>query len=212
MNYYERLIIMNKLRSQVPYKKIDYEIRHLNADLKKILQNDFTYNCAYCNDRDTYAGGFDNYHIEHFAPRSKFAEYEFKFSNLFYSCPYCNRAKSNKWITNDPLISFNDNKGFVNPCTDEYDNHLARNDYGSIIYKTDLGRYMYVELKLYLKRHQVNFLLDKIIKQRHILKEMKERSSITKEKKELLEKIINKLNEIFVDTFTSENYKELELN
>lgn len=202
---------MNKLRSQVPYKKIDYDVKNLNKELKIVLQNDFSYNCAYCNDRDTYSGGIDNYHIEHFAPRSKFNEYEFKFSNLFYSCPYCNRAKSNKWITNDPNVSFKDGQGFVNPCTDEYDNHLDRNDFGAIYYKTDLGKYMYIELKLYLKRHQVNYLLDKIIKQRHILKEMKDRKSISKDKKDLLENIISKLNEVFVDLYTSENYKELEL-
>jgi uncharacterized protein (TIGR02646 family) len=64
---------------------------------KKHLENDFNNRCGYCDDPDSYYGQEISYHIDHFKPKSEFPELEVEYKNLVYSCPYCNRAKSNKW-------------------------------------------------------------------------------------------------------------------
>ena len=50
-------------------------------------------------------------------------------------------------------------KGFIDPCTDDYYKYIYRNEDGSIGYNGELGKYIYNELNLYLKRHQINYNL-----------------------------------------------------
>lgn len=193
---------MYKLRDKIPFKpQEDFLVSSFNKDLKEDLRNDFNKCCAYCNDHDAYAGGKDNYHIEHFVPKSKFSEYKNKYSNLLYSCPYCNRAKSNKWVTDDPAVSHNDVDGFVNPCSDDYDKHLARDLSGKIMALTSVGQYMYKEMKLYLRRHQINFLLNKVIQQRKIIHKAIDEDNLDVERTVIFKKILIQLNQIFVSVF-----------
>lgn len=133
-----------------------------NKTIKKYLAKDFDRRCAYCDDLDIYSGGRDAYHVEHFAPKEKFSELKFTYENLLYSCPYCNISKSNKWVGRTPYENVVGDKGFVDPCSDDYYKHLARDDAGNIIYLTPLGKYMYYELKLYLKRHSILYNVDQI--------------------------------------------------
>lgn len=133
-----------------------------NQSNKKRLIIDFEHKCAYCDDLDKYAGGSKTYHVEHFAPKDKFPELEFYYDNLLYACPYCNISKSNKWPSDQYSVNVVDNIGFVDPCNHEYNEHLKRENDGSIGFKTDLGEYMYYELKLYLQRHQLIYNLNRI--------------------------------------------------
>ncbi|WP_406795353.1 HNH endonuclease [Bacillus velezensis] len=142
-----------------------------NTSNKKRLAKDFNNRCGYCDDLDTYGGGYNVYHVEHFAPREKFKELQYTYDNLLYSCPYCNISKSNKWVgatSNENILG---EEGFIDPCGKEYDDHLKRAVNGRIIYKTSIGFYMYKELKLYLKRHEILYNLEKIRLKRNQLKE-----------------------------------------
>lgn len=148
---------MKKLKKEKPVRSYSGEKWITNPTNKKYLAIDFKNRCAYCDDLDTFNGEYRAYHVEHFAPKEKFPELRFDYSNLLYACPYCNGSKSDKWPSSDPKINVVNDKGFLDPCGEEYYNHLHRNDDGSIGYDTKLGKYIYDELNLGLKRHQIIF-------------------------------------------------------
>ena len=143
-----------------------------NSTNKKYLRIDFNSRCAYCDDWDFFNGGKRNYQVEHFAPREKFPELIHDYSNLLYACPYCNGSKSNKWPSDSARKNVVGDKGFLDPCEDEYYNHLYRKDDGSIGYKTKLGEYIYRELNLGLKRHQVIYCQTELNEQLKKLKKV----------------------------------------
>lgn len=162
---------MNKIRDRIPKHSYKGERWKTNTSNKKRLVEDFMHRCAYCDDHDHYSGGYNTYHVDHFAPKSKFKELEFVYENLMYSCPYCNAAKKDKWIGDNSENSVFNDEGFINPCTNEYDRHFFRDNTGNIKPLTNIGRYMYRELKLYLSRHSIIYQLDRIRLQRKRLKE-----------------------------------------
>lgn len=139
---------------------------------KKYLKADFHNRCAYCDDSDYYHGGYRNFHVDHFAPKKKFPAYEFVYENLLYACPFCNESKSDKWPSETVSISVVEDVGFVNPCSDEYDTHLGRDESGRIFPKTPLGEYMYKTLKLYLQRHEYAHIMDQLCERRSTIKEL----------------------------------------
>ena len=145
MPVYHRELI--PARSAVAYKG-NYRL------YKGELRADFNYRCGYCDSTDEYFGGLSGAHIDHFAPKSKFPTLATQYDNLVYSCPFCNRAKSNKWLGNDANIPNDGKEGFVDPCSDEFDRHLTRRASGEIVPKTRLGEYMVDHLKLRLVRHR----------------------------------------------------------
>ena len=152
-----------------------------NKANKKRLIDDFEHRCAYCDDLDKYSGGSKFYHVEHFAPKEKFPELEFQYDNLLYACPYCNVSKSNKWPSSNSNINVVGDIGFVDPCSDEYEKHLGRYENGEIYHKTQLGRYMFNELKLYLQRHQLLYNLGRVhSKLKELKKEIDERERVHK--------------------------------
>jgi len=133
---------------------------------KEDLRNDFYKRCGYCDDLDYYYGGRRIYHIDHFKPHSiaRFTSLKHTYSNLVYSCPFCNIAKSNKW---------EDYNGFIDPCDDEYDEHLKRENDGKITYKTSpQGEFIWKNIKLYLRRHELLWMLDKVETQKEKLNEL----------------------------------------
>lgn len=133
-----------------------------NPEVKKQLAKDFYCCCGYCGDSHHYLGGISNYHIDHFAPKSKFEHLKDVYGNLVYSCPYCNISKSNKWVGSSAEEWVVDNIGFIDPCAKEYSNHLGRKNDGSIYYKTQIGQYIYQELRLYLERHKIIYQLSEL--------------------------------------------------
>lgn len=182
------------LKKKIPIRSHTGEFRKTNSNNKKYLVEDFDHRCAYCDDLDKISGGYDSYHVEHFAPKEKFSELKFMYDNLLYACPYCNRCKNDDWPSDDPKVSVVDNKGYVDPCTKEYYNHLDRNEMtGNIIFKTELGEYMYNKMKLYLRRHAIIYMLDKLSLKRGELKKSidkdKEHDKNTEEKEAILRSI-----------------------
>lgn len=129
---------------------------------KSHLRADFRKRCGYCDGPDVYVGGEGGSHIDHFAPKSKFPALENRYENLVYACPFCNRAKSNKWVGDDPGVPNDGQSGFVDPCSTELDQHLGRSDQGKIVGLTRLGRYLVENLGLRLARHQLVWQLGRM--------------------------------------------------
>jgi len=132
------------------------------TSFKPHIRVDFNKRCGYCDDLDVYHGGSRGYQIDHFKPHSitRFSALKEEYSNLVYSCPFCNRAKSNKWEDTD---------GFIDPCDEEYDNHLERNDRGQIKATSERGKYIHKNLNFHLKRHVLLWMIEKIIQQKEEL-------------------------------------------
>ena len=161
---------MKPIKKTMPCRSFHGNRWHTMLANKKRLMNDFNHKCAYCDDFDRYCGGPGHYHVDHFAPKQKFNHLKYEYSNMLYSCPFCNRAKSDKWVGRNEHENVINEKGFIDPCTTEYELHLHRNDDGSIVAKTNLGEYMRNELKLYLVRHQINYMIEEISMKRLELK------------------------------------------
>lgn len=192
---------MNCIKEKKPVRSYSGEKWRTNSSNKQRLVIDFEHRCAYCDDHDQYIGGYNAYHVEHFAPKEKFGHLEFIYDNLLYSCPYCNISKSNKWVSNEPHIHIVGNKGFVDPCTDDYYTHLQRDDDGKVIFTSEIGQYIYEELKLYLKRHQILFNLEKVRTKKKLLKEKIDEKKKNHEDAMLLEELYKQLCVVFCEYY-----------
>lgn len=110
---------------------------------KPDLRIDFHSHCGYCGSYDGYRHTW--YEVDHFVPKSllggKISNVEY--SNLVYSCKFCNNKKLAKWPTNDIGIPNHNNQGFVDPCSADYDIHLHRTNDGGIMWSTELGKWMW---------------------------------------------------------------------
>jgi len=146
---------MSNIHRDKPARAANIAKKTNYRDYKSALRSDFNSRCGYCDDDDLFLGGKRGYHIDHFAPQSKFGELETEYSNLIYSCPFCNISKSNDWPSNDASENIVGNEGYIDPCDAEYDNHLYRNESGKIIPSTELGNYIHTKLKLNLMRHEM---------------------------------------------------------
>lgn len=149
------MIKVQKLKPKRTFnRKKEFATHH---QYKKYLREDFNNRCGYCDTLDYYLGGSRGSQIDHFKPLKFFPELETTYSNLVYSCSYCNRAKWDKWENID---------GFVDPCDDEYDVHLYRQNNGKLDYNTPRGKYIHSELNFILKRHELLWMLEKLKNQR----------------------------------------------
>ena len=103
------------------WKKIDSASRIQNKgiynDWKQQISDDCFNQCVYCSIHENPWGGIDHYHIDHFKPKSKFPDLTNIITNLYYSCPICNRFKSDDWPCepNDLNVPC-----YPNPCEYNY--------------------------------------------------------------------------------------------
>ena len=165
------------LREKKPIRSYHGERFRTNKTNKKHLALDCNHRCVYCDDIDIYGGGFREYQVEHFAPKSLFPELTYNYDNLLYACPWCNRAKWDKWPSTASDMNIVGNEGFVDPCSDDYDKHLKRNPSGEIEGITPLGKYMCENLNLHLKRHAIVYNVDRL---RQKLKELEDSIGVDK--------------------------------
>ncbi|PVZ12619.1 MULTISPECIES: HNH endonuclease [unclassified Pseudomonas] len=167
-----------------PIRRTNIEVKSRYSLYKVELRVDFLSKCGYCDTLDYYSGGTRGFHIDHFAPKSKFSSLVNDYSNLVYCCPICNIGKSDDWPGTSAAISFIDEKGYIDPCHTDYHNHLARNLDGSIIPLTPLGKYIHKKLKLNLRRRQICWLLERMEQQltqlAQIVKDSDEKNNETK--------------------------------
>ena len=148
----------NPVRNYKGVKKKNYR------DYKDHLISDFSGRCGYTNCSHFWFGGKSNFHIDHFAPKSKFEHLETEYSNLIYCCSYVNRAKSNDWPSDDENLSVLNGEGYIDPCHEDFNEYFYRDNTGQIIPYPEkpVANYMYKKLKLYLKRYSLIWKLDQL--------------------------------------------------
>lgn len=117
---------------------------------KELLKDDFQNICGYCG-KNSYIM-HERFHIDHFVPVKIAPERKEDYYNLVLACPKCNLVKSSKWPTEDKAVSHDENRGFVDPATEEYDKHIERNECGYIQGKTLLGQNMCESLNFHIRR------------------------------------------------------------
>ena len=161
-------------------------------EYREDLEVDFAGLCGYCGKNQYYF--YENFQIDHFAPKSIFKERKDDYSNLVLACPQCNRHKSNKWVTDDAYISIKDNKGFVDPASDEFDEHLHRTKNGEIIDKTEVGKYMYEVFKFNIRPTGMIWKINKLRELKEILKNDKSHKG-----RELYQEIDIQLEQLLTD-------------
>ena len=192
---------MYPIKCQLPERSYHGEQWRTMPVNKQHLKTDFHHKCAYCDDLDRYYGGSDNYHVDHFAPKARFRHLQFVYDNLLYSCPFCNRAKSDKWVGRDEYEPVVGEKGFINPCDKEYFSHLERNDSGEIVPTSNVGEFMYTELKFFLDRHRICFMIEKIDEKRKQINAKRDQLLAAGEDAAKLEETLNEVNRILVDYY-----------
>lgn len=118
------------------------------------LRIDFFAACGYCGDSDERVDR-STFHIDHFAPQKRFEALKLIYANLVYACRFCNVSKSDHWVGDDAGVPHNGTEGFVDPCSEQYENHLGRDAGGRIVAKSALGTYIIRRLNLQLIRHEL---------------------------------------------------------
>jgi hypothetical protein len=156
---------MHKVRFEQPSRRDDIDDRNDYKSYKTELKEDFNCACGYCGDDCIHYEP----HIDHFRPQNPkisdadtlklFQEIKCSYENLVFSCPFCNRRKSNKWPTGCFENTCDANVGFVDPCDPAYNEQLGRHSDGRIYGKTPVGKYMFREIGLGLFRHQLLWLI-----------------------------------------------------
>lgn len=148
-----------------PLRREDIDERNDYKSYRAELKEDFNGACGYCGDDCIH---FEP-HIDHFRPqkpkiddeeiRKRFQEVKSSYENLVFSCPFCNRRKSNKWPSECFEDTCTEDGGFVDPCDPAYNEQLGRHFDGRIYGKTPVGKYMLREIGLCLFRHQLLWLI-----------------------------------------------------
>lgn len=163
------------------------------SEHKRDLREDFNSCCGYCDSFDGYRHTY--FEVDHFIPKDFFKVNGnislTQYSNLVYSCKFCNNAKRAKWPTNSETVFNDGSEGFVDPCDTEYDKHFYRTDDGGIMWNTDLGKWMFSQAFKFDERQQGIKILWNLSR---------------------LEQIINALS-IVLGTYhdMSEDYKEIKI-
>ena len=119
-------------------------------DAKDFLREDFHNICGYCGKDSRIM--HETFHIDHFVPVKIAPERKEDYYNLVLSCRKCNLIKSAKWPTEDKEVAHNEIRGFIDPATDEYDQHIERDQNGYIQGKTVLGKNMCECLNFHIRR------------------------------------------------------------
>lgn len=154
---------MNKFRELPPIKRPSPKVVKKHTEYKQELKADFHSRCGYCNDSDEWVNGWRFFQIDHFIPikyLNKILPTEY--TNLIYSCFFCNNSKRAKWPSKNENEHILNNEGFIHPKSDEYTNHLKRDSTGKIISNSPVGEYMIKSMKLYLIRHSIFWNCEKL--------------------------------------------------
>ena len=153
-------------------KKIERSVVKKYSDYhsyRPYLEKDFHYLCGYCGQHSKIIR--NPFEIDHFVPKAIDSSRKNDYSNLVFSCKTCNRNKWDTWPTNDKDLHHNGKEGFIDPASEEFDNHLKRNDNGEIIALTDIGKYMVKVLKFDIRPIDTVWKVMQLDKQISILSE-----------------------------------------
>ena len=127
-------------------RRTNYSKQNNIQKYTKILKEDFGNMCGYCGkDFNIVKCPYQKDHLipENIAKKVGRLDLLIDYNNLVYSCRVCNRNKWHNWPFDNVDKTHDDKVGFVDPATDEFDEHLRRDETGRIVPKTDVGNYMY---------------------------------------------------------------------
>lgn len=68
------------------------------------LRDEFTFQCVYCLNRESWGQVTGDFEVDHFLPQSIHPDKKLNYENLVYACRRCNGAKGNGIIA-DPFYS-----------------------------------------------------------------------------------------------------------
>ncbi len=168
-------------------------------DARSILEEDFQFLCGYCGKNGKIMR--EKFHIDHFVPRSLDKERENDYYNLVLACSKCNLSKSDKWPTRDKERAHNEKEGFVDPASDEFDQHIQRDKGGFVVGITSVGKSMCNMLHLDIRRTdlywKINVLRDKLIE----LEKLYIEGTLTEQEKDFYIEINMTLNHYIDEAF-----------
>lgn len=151
----------------IPFRKETPKRRDIKTVVTKYtyhreeLKKDYQCRCGYCNDIDIWRTVW--FEVDHFVPQKYLKTIkDTDYSNLVYACRSCNNSKRANWPTEDELVHYKDDEGFIDPCDDEYEKQFERFDNGRIIHQTQLGKWMYYKLKLHKPQHEVIWQIEEL--------------------------------------------------
>jgi len=110
------------------------------------------YRCVYCAIHEARMGGTRCFHVEHYRPKSRFAQLENRFENLFYSCPICNVFKGDDWPC-EPATDHS-TAAYPDPSAIDY-SHILSVDKTSMSVSSDRVAGKYMIERLFLNRPQL---------------------------------------------------------
>lgn len=173
------------------------------SEHKPDLKEDFHSHCAYCGsfdgDRHTY------FEVDHFIPKSFFEKNGrisyCQYSNLVYSCKFCNNKKLSKWPSKSEDFYHIGDKGFIDPCDIEYDKHLYRTKDGGIMWLTKLGEWMVKEAFKFDERNFSIKLLWELNQRRKLIMAFVEQLKVTDKNSIEYKEIKKKAEEISLEYF-----------
>lgn len=149
-----------KLREKTPARKVNMPKQRDFHAYRNQLELDFNHRCGYCDDRDFPRA--NSFEIDHFVPQkvddSKYTDY----SNLVYACKSCNNAKRAKWPTGNKSIPNDGKIGWIDPCSKDYESQFERLEGGKIRPLSEIGKWMYDNLKLWKKQHEILWNCEKL--------------------------------------------------
>lgn len=176
-----------KLREKIPTRsrgikrQVDYYAYRIQ------LKSDFNCRCGYCDDRDVPRAA--SFEIDHFVPQRIDATKVTEYTNLVYACKSCNNAKHAKWPTGDKEKPNDGKVGWIDPCSNDYDAQFERGDDGKIHPVTELGKWMYDNLKLWKRQHEILWNCERLEDNINSLDELFDKGCLTEEKKDILIKL-----------------------
>jgi len=112
---------------------------------RTFIREDFTRQCAYCLLSELWAGGKENFELDHFRPKSRFPHLMNDFYNIYYSCHPCNQMKRDTW---PPVELEGRGVTLVDLCKDEFPAHFLVSDAGEWNGVTESGGYTIEVLRL----------------------------------------------------------------
>ncbi len=191
---------------ETPKHRTNPPIYATYSQYRDLLCIDFKKRCAYCNDNHNYR--IRSFAIDHFVPCTpkNFTPTipKNQYDNLIYSCSYCNRAKWDKWPTNDENIENDGSVGFLKPTNDNYKNLFFRNANGRIIpiAGNPLAVHLKDELMLWHPIHSLMWRIEKLM----ILEEkvdLKLKEINNQELSNIHNKITKEITDIFRQIFST---------
>lgn len=118
---------------------------------KEDLRHEGRRQCVYCCVREGSFGGYRNFHVEHYRPKSLYSALADSYQNLFYACAICNSFKSDAW-PGDPNEDLS-NPAFPDPSKVDYSTFMSVAGDGTVVGSNVSA--MYTVERLYLNRPQL---------------------------------------------------------